>query len=118
MQFEWLYKEPDHLCTSLLAPAIHVPNRPNDWQKLIEKEEQANMGQKGLTREQLRIQLGIIAFWELYALFWLVTGIVENPQLDEQTVDNFKTASKGMGIVFAFITVAFLIAIGLAAVLS
>ena len=109
------------------------------------------MGQKGLTRKQFRIQLGMVAFWELYALFWLVTGIVEksplkwimgavvallyiafavylfiqrkrypveNPQLDEQTVDNFKTGLKGMGIVFAFITVAFLIAIGLAAVLS
>lgn len=108
-----------------------------------------DMEQKGLTKNQFRIQMGMVAFWELYALYWLVTGIlekstfkwilgavfglfyigyaiyliierkrypVENPQLDEQAVDNFKTGLKGMGIVFAFITVGFLIAIGLAAV--
>lgn len=43
---------------------------------------------------------------------------VDDPQLDEQAVDNFKTGLKGMGIVFAFITVGFLIAIGLAAIMS
>ena len=43
---------------------------------------------------------------------------VDDPQLDEQAVGNFKVGLKGMGIVFAFITVGFLIAIGLAAIMS
>jgi len=43
---------------------------------------------------------------------------VDDPLLDEQAVDNFKTGLKGMGIVFAFITFGFLIAIGLAAIMS
>ena len=110
-----------------------------------------NMEQKGLTKNQFRIQMGMVAFWELYALYWLVTGILEkstfkwimgavfcllyivyavyliierkrhpleNPQLDKQAADDFKTGLKGMGIVFAFITVGFLIAIGLAAALK
>lgn len=43
---------------------------------------------------------------------------VDDPQLDGQAVDNFKTGLKGMGIVLAFITFGFLIAIGLAAILK
>jgi hypothetical protein len=43
---------------------------------------------------------------------------VDDPQLDEQAVGNFKVGLKGMGIVFAFITFGFLIAIGLAAILK
>lgn len=43
---------------------------------------------------------------------------VDDPQLDEQAVDNFKTGLKGMGIVLAFIAFGFLIAIGLAAILK
>ena len=43
---------------------------------------------------------------------------VEDQELDEQALDNFKTGLKGMGIVLAFITFGFLIAIGLAAIMS
>ncbi len=43
---------------------------------------------------------------------------VDDPQLDEQAVGNFKVGLKGMGIVFAFITFGFLIAIGLVAILK
>ena len=43
---------------------------------------------------------------------------VDDPQLDEQAVDNFKTGLKGMGIVLAFIAFGVLIAIGLAAILA
>ena len=109
------------------------------------------MEQKGLTKNQFRIQIGMVAFWELYAVYWIIDGIVtkrpfkwimgaafclfytvyavyliiqrkrhpvEDQELDEQALDNFKTGLKGMGIVFAFITVGFLIAIGLAAIMS
>lgn len=110
-----------------------------------------DMEQKGLTKNQFRIQIGMVAFWELYAVYWIIDGIVtkrplrwiagvvfslfyivygiylifqqkkhpvDDPELDKQAVDNFKTGLKGMGIVFAFTTVGFLIAIGLAAIMS
>lgn len=107
-----------------------------------------DMEQKGLTKKQFQIQMVSMALYMLLAVFWTVSGVmnespfewilgatyftlvaayavyliilrkkhpVEDPQLDKQAADNFKTASKGMGIVFAFITVGFLIAFGLAA---
>ncbi len=43
---------------------------------------------------------------------------VEDPELDEQVMTNFKDGMKGMGIVMGFITVGFLIAFGLAALLK
>lgn len=109
------------------------------------------MEQKGLTKKQFQIQMVSMALYMLLAVYWTVTGIlneiplqwimgvayavfiaaytvylviqqkrhpVEDPELDRQAVENFKTGSKGMGIVFAIITVGFLIAFGLAAILK
>lgn len=108
------------------------------------------MAQKGLTKKQFRIELAVVAFWELYAVFWIVTGIVEkkaswimgailgvlyaayaiylfhtrkhhpveDPGLDKQLDNNFKTGMTGMGIILLIITVGFLIAFGLAALLK
>jgi threonine/homoserine/homoserine lactone efflux protein len=105
------------------------------------------MEKKGLTKKQFWIQMAMVIFWELYAAYWIIEGIVtksplkwiagavfsmlylgfaiyliyqrkrypiEDAQLDKQ-VD---TGMKGMGIVLGFITVAFLIAFGLAALLK
>ena len=98
-----------------------------------------DMAQKGLTKKQFWIQMFPMAFFMLLAVYWIVRGVfhesavewiigalycvlirhpVEDQELDEQALDNFKTGLKGMGIVFAFITVGFLIAIGLAAIMS
>ena len=36
------------------------------------------MAQKGLTKMQFRIQMGLAVFWELYAVFLVVSGILQN----------------------------------------
>lgn len=109
------------------------------------------MEKKGLTKKQFWIQMAMVFFWELYAAYWIIEGIVtnspfrwiagavfsllylgfaiyliyqrkrypiEDAQLDKQVGENFNTGMKGMGIVLGFITVAFLIAFGLAALLK
>lgn len=110
-----------------------------------------DMAQKGLTKKQFWIQMFMVFFWELYAVYMIIEGIatkstfrwisgtvfcllyiafaiyliyqrkrypIEDAQLDRQVGENVRTGLKGMGIVFAFITAGFLIAIGLAAILS
>lgn len=109
------------------------------------------MEKKGLTKKQFWIQMAMVIFWELYAAYWIIEGIVtkspfrwiagavfgllylgfaiyliylrkrypiEDARLDQQVGENFHTGMKGMGIVLGFITVAFLIAFGLAALLK
>ena len=35
------------------------------------------MEQKGLTKKQFRIQMAMVAFWELYSVWWVVNGIMQ-----------------------------------------
>ena len=93
----------------------------------------------------------MVAFWELYSVWWVVNGIIQNrtaywimgavlallylvfagyliyqrrryplndEQLDKQVGENLKSGMTGMGITFGIITVGFLIAFGLAALLK
>ncbi len=109
------------------------------------------MAQKGLTKKQFWIQMAMVAFWELYSVWWVVKGIIQNrtaywimgavfgllylvyagyliyqrrryplndEELDKQVGENFKSGMTGMGITFGIITVGFLIAFGLAALLK
>ena len=93
----------------------------------------------------------MVAFWELYSVWWVVNGIIQNrtaywimgavlallylvfagyliyqrrryplndEQLDKQVGENLKSGMTGVGITFGIITVGFLIAFGLAALLK
>ncbi len=40
------------------------------------------MEQKGLTKKQFRIQMGLVIFWELYAVFLTVLGILEHSSFE------------------------------------
>lgn len=95
--------------------------------------------------------MAMVAFWELYSVWWVVNGIIQNrtaywimgavlallylvfagyliyqrrryplndEQLDKQVGENLKSGMTGMGITFGIITVGFLIAFGLAALLK
>ena len=62
--------------------------------------------------------LAFIVAYIVYLVIQRKKHPVEDPELDRQVVENFKTSTKGMAIVFAFIAVGFLIAIGLASLLS
>lgn len=112
---------------------------------------QVIMAQKGLTKKQFWIQMAMVAFWELYAVWWVVRGIVQkrtdhwimgavlgllylvfagyliyqrrryplnNEELDKQIGENFKSGMTGIGITFGIITVGFLLAFGLVALLK
>jgi len=36
------------------------------------------MEQKGLTKKQFRMQMGLVIFWELYAAYFTVSGILDH----------------------------------------
>ena len=111
----------------------------------------ASMEQKGLTKKQFWIQMAMVAFWELYSVWWVVKGIIQkrttywimgavlgllylvfasyliyqrrryplnDEELDKQVGENLKSGMTGMGITFGIITVGFLIAFGLVALLK
>lgn len=123
------------------------------WRKMLifGPINQVIMAQKGLTKKQFWIQMAMVAFWELYAVWWVVNGIMQkstaywimgavlgllylvyagyliyqrrryplnDEELDKQVGENFKSGMTGMGITFGIITVGFLIAFGLAALLK
>lgn len=57
-----------------------------------------DMAQKGLTKKQFWIQMIMVIFWELYAAYWIIYGIVT------------KTSSRWiMGAVFGLLYLAFAI---------
>ena len=40
-----------------------------------------DMAQKGLTKKQFWIQMIMVIFWELYAAYWIIDGIVTKSSL-------------------------------------
>jgi len=60
------------------------------------------------------------ALYIVYGIYLIVQRKrypVDNPQLDKQAVDNFKSGISGLGIVLALITAGFLIAFGIVAIM-
>jgi Ca2+/Na+ antiporter len=64
------------------------------------------------------VYLAFIAAYTVYLIIQRKRHPVEDPELDRQAVENFKTGSKGMALVLAIIAVGFMIAFGLVALLK
>ena len=64
------------------------------------------------------VYLAFIVAYAVYLIIQHKKHPVEDPDLDRQAVEIFKTGSKGMAIVLAIIAVGFLVAFGLAALLK
>ena len=64
------------------------------------------------------VYLAFIAAYTVYLIIQRKRHPVEDPELDRQAVESFKTGTKGMAIVLAIIAVGFMIAFGLVALLK
>ena len=64
------------------------------------------------------VYLAFIVAYTVYLIIQRKRHPVEDPELDRQAVENFKTGTKGMAVVLAIIAVGFMIAFGLVALLK
>lgn len=64
------------------------------------------------------VYLAFIVAYSVYLIIQQKRHPVEDPELDRKAVENFKTGTKGMALVLAIITVGFMVAFGLAALLK